>query len=240
MPIVSLSRRRRWMVRVASVLLLVPLAAMSATASSSPAEPAPAIQGNRHAFQRVVVSTSDGQFDADVANQGWWANRLGNNDDNDNYFVGECSDRGCSDTRFRNFFTFKLPSMKRDIAAARLVLRRYDGQGGVTETFELHRVRTPARELNNNEGVDAAIYRDLGTGARYGRFRVGTALSPKSSVGLWLNVEVIADINAARGSYFSIGGTLASAARSNGHAKHLFAGSSGRGVQELRLFVEER
>jgi hypothetical protein len=45
------------------------------------------------------------------------------------------------------------------------------------------------------------------------------------------------NINAARGSYFSIGGTLTSAHRSNGHDEGLFARSGVRGVQELRLFV---
>jgi hypothetical protein len=70
MSTVAMSRRGRWNVRFKSVLLLVPLAAMSATAPSSTTEPSPSIRVDRHGFQRVVVSTSDGRFDERVDNQG--------------------------------------------------------------------------------------------------------------------------------------------------------------------------
>jgi hypothetical protein len=184
------------------------------------------------------VSTSQGRFDEGVDNQGWWANAEENFDGNDNYLVGECVD--CPEySQYRNFFTFELPPLESNVVAARLVVRRYRGLGGVTETYDLYHVRTPARQLNNNRGIDLAIYRDLGTGTRYGRFRVATERDPRSVAGFWLNAEAIADINAARGSYFSIGGTLASASRSNGHEEHLFGRSTGSGIQELRLFVRD-
>ncbi len=153
-------------------------------------------------------------------------------DDNDNYIVGE--DLG----RYRNFFTFKLPAVERKVVAARLVVRNYNGEGGVTETLDLYDVRTPARQLNNNSGSDRVIYRDLGRGIKYGRFRVAIERDPKSLRGFWLNPAAVADINAARGSYFSIGGRLVTARLSNGHQEFLFGGSEGAGVQELRLFVK--
>ena len=236
MPTGSISRRRRWMVRPTSVVLLVPLVAMSATAPSSTARPSPAVSESRHGFQRVVVSTSQGRFDEGIDNQGWWSKTAFNTDRNVNYLVGEFA----SD-RYRNFFTFRLPSLQRDVVGARLVLRRFKSEGGVTETLEFHKVRTAARRLNDNEGVDAEIYRDLGTGTQYGRYRVATERDPESSVGMWLNDKAIADINASRGRYFSIGGTLSSILGfpPDRHNESLFVSSGKRGVQELRLFVKE-
>jgi hypothetical protein len=228
------------MVRLAIVVLVTPLATISTTASVSSSEPSPR-GGSTDEYQRVVVSTSQGRFDERVDNHGWWATTLSNEDDNDNYGVGDCE--GLEDcpryARIRNFFTFRLPPLQRSVVAARLVLRRCQGRGGVNETLDLYDVRTPARRLNNNNRVDLGIYRDLGTGTRYGRFRVATAGDGNSLVGFWLNAAAIADINAARGSYFSIGGTLPSAARSNGRAELLFGSSQSRGIQELRLFVRK-
>jgi hypothetical protein len=228
---------RRWKIRLAGVLLLMPFAAISAIGPSSPAEPPPVINRHLDDVQRVVVSTSQSRFDEGVDNQGWWSNVSDNNDDNDNYVVGDCE--ACPVyARYRNFFTFKLPPLERNVVAARLVLRRYQGTGDITETLSLHHVRTPARQLNNNRGFNLAIYRDLGRGTRYGRFKVATERDPRSAAGFWLNADAIADINAARGSYFSLGGTLTSAHRANGHDEGLFARSAARGVQELRLFVK--
>ena len=235
MPDLNSSRRRRWMVRVASVSLIAPLAAISASAPSSPAEPTVAIAGDSDSFRRVVVSTSKAQFDEGVDNQGWWStsSEFGSQDRNDNYIVGRAEG-----FNYRNFFTFKLPRLRRNVVAAHLVLRRFRSGGDVTETFNLYEVSTSARRLNNNRGVDPAIYQDLGSGIRYGRFRVATGEDTSSVVRLKLNADAIADINAARGRYFSIGGKVASAQLSDPYDQYLFAGSEGRGIQALRLLVK--
>lgn len=244
------SLSRPWLVGLSSACLIVTLDAVPVGASTSetPAvEPLAAVSSflddrgkALDNLRRVAVRTSQARFDEGVDNQGWWSNKERNGDDNDNYLVGECPD--CeSAARFRNFFTFKLPRVDGKVVAARLVVRRYRATGNVTETLDLYNVRAAARQVNRNRGVDPEIYRDLGSGTKYGRFRVATkGVDPNSLVGFWLNRAALADINAARGRYFTIGGRLASASRTDKHFDSLFGFSELRGpaLQELRLFIE--
>ena len=128
-------------------------------------------EGNSSRTTVGSLSARQARFDKGVDNQGWWAKKDRNYDENDNYAVGECKD--CEGSSLsRNFFTFKLPKVDGKVVAARLVVRRYRAYGNVTETLDLYDVRTPARTLNHNRGRDVKIYRDLGRGARYGRYRV--------------------------------------------------------------------
>jgi hypothetical protein len=190
-------------------------------------------------YRRLTVSTSQARFDKGVDNQGWWAKDFRNGDGNDNYAVGEC---GTCGSPIRDFFTFKLPDVKGKVVAARLVVRRYHADGtDATETLDLYDVHTPARKLNNNGRRDSRVYRDLGTGTRYGRFRVATQnVDPRSVVGFWLNHAALSNINAASGRYFSVGGRVTSTKRSNRQLELLFSGSHSNGMQELRLYVKPK
>ena len=240
----------RWLTGLSSACLVATLAAVPAVASASGSPSVESRAAGKSSldargkplkdYRRLTVSTSQARFDEGVDNQGWWAKKDRNFDENDNYAVGECKD--CeSSSLTRNFFTFKLPKVEGKVVAARLVVRRYRAYGNATETLDLYDVRTPARTLNHNQGRDVKIYRDLGRGARYGRFRVATQnADPHSLVGFWLNQAAISDINAASGRYFSVGGTLASAKASDRHSDELFAFSEnkGHGLQELRLFIK--
>jgi RTX calcium-binding nonapeptide repeat (4 copies) len=176
---------------------------------------------------KFLFNTSDSQFDAGVDNQGWWSPDNKNNDINDNYIAGRSVG-----AFYRDFFTFDLSSLKSRVYRATLKLRRYRDLGSPTETWVLFDVSTGARKLNNNHGMNASIYRDLGTGSRYGTFHPSTEGRNDSEVRSFaLNENAVARINAARGRFFSIGGNVTSAEDGG----TLFAFSTGHGIQRLVL-----
>ncbi len=177
------------------------------------------------------LDTDEGRFDRGTDNQGWWATREESLDSNDNYLVGDST---TTPGIFRNFFTFDLSRKIGRVRAATLILRRYDGAGDATEVLGLFHVATGDRRLNDNQGRSDRIFRDLGTGTRYGRFTIST--SDPGPVRLRLNRAAVADINAARGGYFSIGGSLLSI---DGDGERLFGFSHGGGVQRLLVTIRE-
>jgi hypothetical protein len=184
-----------------------------------------------------VFDTSDDRFDQGVDNQGWWATSQENEDANDNYVVGSCNCRGEGVDRFRNFFSFDLSTLKAKVVGATLVVRRYRGTGDFTETYGLYDVHTGAKRLNNNRGVDVRIYRDLGSGTAYGRYVLPTDADATAAVRMRLNGAAIADLNAARGGFFSIGGKVLSIRKSE-FDQTLFGFSRGRGMQRLVVYTE--
>ncbi len=66
-------------------------------------------------------------------------------------------------------------------------------------------VTTSAAVLNANDGTSSAIFKDLASGIHYGEVSVGPY---PFLLEIPLNAAAIADINAAAGGFFSIGGTL--------------------------------
>ena len=188
----------------------------------------------------VTFSTSESQFDPGVDNQGWWSDISPNTDSNDNYFTGHISDGDNSHTT-RSFFTFDLSSLDlvgQEVTSATLRLRRFtpvspDSQ----ETIEFFDVSTPAAVLNDNVGLDPAIYSDLGSGVSYGSFTVALRGVPSDIVSFDLNAGALADITDSVGEFFSIGGVLTSIGQNTVH-EGLFGFSYGLGVQELVITTE--
>ncbi|MBD1836609.1 PEP-CTERM sorting domain-containing protein [Coleofasciculus sp. FACHB-64] len=183
-----------------------------------------------------TFNTSDSPFTPGVDNQGWW-NKIpviGNtNTTNDNYYVGKNPQYG----EVRNFFTFDLSSLlaTETVISARLELKRNSSAGDATETFGLFDVSTDAATLNNNTGMNAEIFDDLGTGKSYGAFEVTTDGDFNEILSFTLNSAAIADISASKGSFFSIGGALLSLNNSEFH-EFLFGDSQDAGEQ--RLIIE--
>lgn len=176
----------------------------------------------------ITFNTSDRQFDRGVDNQGWWSATGPNVNTNDNYFAGStCRDSTCSAIdQTRNFFTFDLASLSGTVVSATLELRRSFNQSP-TATYQLFDVSTDARTLNNNTGTSGAIFDDLGTGHNYGVFQV-TNGGRDDTLQFTLNGAGRADIQAASGRFFSIGGDVLGG--------FLFGGSDGRagsGIQRL-------
>ena len=178
----------------------------------------------------LIFSTSDSPFNTPNANQGWYDNTGANVNPFDNYFTG--SPFG---GELRSFFTFDLGSLGGTVTSARLDLQRFDsGDNEASETLEFFDVSANAATLNS-AGTDVNIFNDLGTGTSYGSFEVVTdGMTQRTDVlNFNLNTIAIADINAAAGGFFSIGGALTS----QGGDDWLFGNSAGTGTQELVLEV---
>lgn len=158
----------------------------------------------------VTFSTSESQFDSGVHNQGNWRVNSDAIDNNDNYITGNLT----SNIVTRSFFTFDLSSLGAldVITSADLRLRRFSSSNNNedTETVEFFDVSTDAATLNNNSGQNAAIYADLGTGTSYGSFSVAGSGPSTEVLTFSLEPMAISDMNAAKGGFFSIGGTLQS------------------------------
>ncbi len=122
-------------------------------------------------------------------------------------------------------------------------LQRFDGRGNPTQTLGFFDVSTPAATLNNNQDTNTAIFDDLGTGQSYGTFDVSTSGSETGILSFTLNATAIADINAAAGGFFSIGGALDAESLSSPGRQNLFGFSNNasgrRSVQQLVINVPE-
>jgi len=154
----------------------------------------------------VILSTADSEFDIGVFNQGWWSwdeTRRSNTDDNANYAAGGITN---------NFFTFDISDISSPVTSAVFNVLRADGisdSGYTYFEYNMFDVITDAATLNSNNGVNQAIYDDLGSGVHYGSFDITVAGDPSEILMLELNEGFISDINAAIlgvDQYFSIGG----------------------------------
>jgi PEP-CTERM motif len=174
-----------------------------------------------------TFNTSDSPFDAGLRNQGWWSATLANTN-TDLYTVG----RLASGDVLRDFFTFNLTSLTEQATGATLLLTRNLGSGNATQTLNFFDVSTPAATLNANTGTSAAIFADLGSGTSYGTFTVTNSGALTEVLSFTLNAAAVADINAAAGGFFSIGGSLDPISGTG--AQVLFGVSGGqRGTQQL-------
>jgi hypothetical protein len=155
----------------------------------------------------MTLSTAGG--DASGFRQGWWSATFANGDSNSNYFTGDIVSSGPN--THNNFFTFELPDLGGlSVVSASLDVIPYDtftDTGRPFQTYVMYDVSTDATTLNANDGTNAAIFTDLETGVSYGthNFPIGFV---GGYITIGLNAAAVADINAALGGDFSIGGTL--------------------------------
>jgi hypothetical protein len=159
-----------------------------------------------------TLSTDMSQFDAGIDNQGWWSATFGNSDTNDNYFTGFLSP---ADT-LRDFFTFDISGLTPTdpVTSATLMLTKYTAAsdtGAAAHSLTFFDVSTDPATLNMNDGVSAAIFTDLGSGASYGSFSVlvDNINDTVTVLSFLLNAAAVADINAALAggaTFFSVGG----------------------------------
>jgi hypothetical protein len=175
-----------------------------------------------------VFTTAQSAFDPGVRNQGWWADGPANYTQNDAYTMGFSSH-----VTTRDFFTFDLSSACQATAVS-LQLSRLGGFA--SERFadsiplDLFDVNTPAATLNNNSGANLEIWNDLGSGVSFGHFDI-TPGQPSDVITLPLNSAGVAAFNAARGGFFSIGGTGPTPGFPDSYT--LFDGDAHEGIQQL-------
>jgi hypothetical protein len=145
--------------------------------------------------------------------QGWWSgwryvwpgccpfNGFGSaGSDNDNYFVGY------GDWTLNDFFSFDLSGFHGGATSAYLTIAP-TGSGANWDggTYAVGGVSTAASILDDTNGVNWAIWADLGKG-NYGSYVFGAAYP--DSIVIELDSAAVTDINAAAGGWFSIGGTF--------------------------------
>ncbi|RIL07235.1 MAG: hypothetical protein DCC71_03850 [Proteobacteria bacterium] len=211
----------------AAALACSVLASAIALATASPAGAVP-----------VVFTTSDTELVPDTDNQGWYTGRGEHALQNDNYLIGH---NGAD--AFRNFFVFDLSTLDLTglvVASARLEVQRYNAstliEGYVFE-YGLFDVGTDAATLMadhpgplpNADGVD--VYEDLGSGASYGSLAVDPLAGDADDLLQFdLSAAALADLGAAAGGFFAIGGAITNL-QFNAGTIHAGSGGIGDGMQ---------
>jgi len=175
-----------------------------------------------------TFTTSQSEFDPGVRNQGWWSATFANGDDNPNYFAGVVTVRPGEAHVLRNFLSFDLASACRP-GAVTLQLTRFTQTQALT--YLLFDVSTPAPVLNANDGTSAAIFGDLGSGTSFGGSSVAPG-APGDVLSFPLNAAGVAAFDAARGGFFSIGGSTGAFEASPEDA-FIYGNSEVSGTQQL-------
>lgn len=180
----------------------------------------------------VTYSTASSQFTPGTSNQGWWANNTASVDTNDNYIAAQFGA-----TVHRPFFTFDLADRTESALVATLFIQRESSSASneLMETIEFFDVETSAAALNNNSGINTAIFADLGSGQSYGSFTIDGSGPSGDILAFELNSVALADINSSLGGFFSVGGVLDSAETGD----YLFGFSGGFDVELVISSIPE-
>lgn len=186
---------------------------------------------------QAATYTFDTSENATTHNLGNWSASAANTSTNTNYAAGYSGT-----TEWRNFFSFNLASLgpNMQVVSATLELRKYGYTSpDASETVQFFDVSTAAATLNNNNGLSISIFNDLGSGTGYGSVALSQAGATNSIVSVSLNGAARADIAAAAGGYFSIGGSCTTCTPSPAFGvpgQNVFSASSATGEQ--RLIIE--
>lgn len=157
--------------------------------------------GPRAAAEILELTTAEAPFTPGVDNRGWWSPDQPNVDGNDNYAVGIDSSR----FRYRAFFTFAVPAAGGRFVRATLEVQRWASLCFGTNRLGSFHVTTDPATLNRNDGISQQIYDDLGAGASYGEFDYACTGAARDFESFELDAGALADLEAARGGYFSVG-----------------------------------
>jgi hypothetical protein len=156
---------------------------------------------------------------------GSWSLNQGHTSGNQNYYAGTGGFNG-SDL-YRNYFTFDLTGVTDTVTSAVLQLFTYSIIGSGNLRFTLYDVSATPAALDTTfsgfSGVGRSPFDDLGSGTSYGSL---AGFGPNTVVSFTLNLDGIAAINAARGSFFSIGGSTNSLIGAPNQALFAFSNSN--------------
>jgi hypothetical protein len=189
------------------------------------------------------IDTSKDPITPGYANMGYWSPTLAVADHFQTYMVGkpgQNSDGSNKVDNVRNYFTFSLASIdfsKEQLVSASLQIRAYGynvNKNDANETVEFFDVTTPYGILNTQQGISngpGSIFNDLGTGTKYGDIKIWNTIQGQDVLHIPLNAAARADITAAAGGYFSVGGICTSCDAE----EVLFANSGPNGLQQLTL-----
>jgi hypothetical protein len=171
--------------------------------------------------------------------RGWWDSSGRHDSVNDNTLTGFCS---CGTEQNNSYFTFLLPDFSGNLASVTLRLEVESYQSlDAGEAYTVYDVSTDAMTLEaTGSGPTAVpIYDDLMSGGLYSTFVVSS-----QSVGTIMSLDLLGvaveDVDAARGSYFSVGVHLATYANRPNTPEYVrFSEQSEPRVHELVLNLVE-
>lgn len=167
----------------------------------------------------IMLTTAQSEFTAGTLNQGWWASNAGNATRNDNHLTGSYTGG-----EYRSFYTFDLSTITGKVKSASLLVKHGNQSGPVT--LDLWDVTTAANIVNKNDGMNAAVFADLGSGKSYGSYQIQADSPFDTYLSLSLNVHAFHDLDKANG-FFTIGATASSA------QNNFIFGSTGSDVTSL-------
>lgn len=169
----------------------------------------------------ITLTTAQSEFTTGILNQGWWASNSPSTNRNDNHLTG-----AYNGNEYRSFYTFDLSNITGTVKSASLLVKNGSQTG--TVTLGLWDVTTAANIVNNNEGTNAAVFADLGSGNSYGSYLVQAGSSSNTYLSFNLNAQAFSDLGKANG-LFTIGATASSAG-----SNYIF-GSTGSDVTSLLI-----
>jgi hypothetical protein len=195
------------------------------------------------AAQAVAIDASDrGWYARDVNTDTYTANPA-----NLNYLVGLGFPIPNTPTATRNYFAFDLSAYAGQTFAS-ATLHLYNPKAGdpgnssafggffsaqPTETYELHQVTTNTASLLAGTAGSAGFF-DLGDGAAYGSYTA--SLSDNGQfIDILLNAAGLADLNAAAGGTFVLGGILTTI--TPGGSQTIFGFSNANNLADTQLLV---
>ena len=184
----------------------------------------------------TTVNASAAQITVQHEARGWIAPLAGANGRSfeQNFIVGAVDDVTYDDEEFRNWLAFHIPLLTQNevfVGAELLVNTSIYQSLDPFETYELHHIAAAAGTIGLH---GAAHYADLADGPVYGA-RVFSPYDQNQVVGIPLNDIALADINAAAGRLFEMGGVLTSLAVSPSYSEAVFWGSHVSNFSRLQL-----
>lgn len=198
----------------------------------------------------------------DAFDRGHWTGTGTHTASNLNYFAGECRSIQCGNGNVppftRNFFVFDLRTVTGVITGATLRLQNPPDNPATTnvneggflgsvssgERYELYSVSTPIPVLTTGTSApnpNPGVYDDLGDGTLYGS-RVMTYADNAGTfpgLGLFVDIELnaaaIADLNAALGGFFALGGMNGTINLATANSEYMFAFTNQTHLTQLVL-----
>jgi len=160
--------------------------------------------------QQLILNGGDTVLDA--TNTGWY-DQTGFSENAGNYIAGVCgsSDACVGDNLDANdYFVFDLSDVSGAITSAELSIGNPTSgyiSPNPSETFNVWDVSTPISTLIASNTGQVGIYNDLGSGNLYGSTSVSLA-DDGNQVLVNLGAQALADIQAAEGNSFAVGGEV--------------------------------
>ncbi|MFC7048554.1 PEP-CTERM sorting domain-containing protein [Emcibacter nanhaiensis] len=152
-------------------------------------------------------TASAAAVDVNTFDNGWYDNNGNHNASNDNTITGRC----CGEEEYRSWYAFDLSSVSGTVTSATITFYANGSyySADSSETLQLNSFEGDIAALVAGGSGLTGIFDDLGDGDVYGSYEYAASqFSNMVEFTVSLTLDAIADINAAIGGNFAIGGML--------------------------------